>query len=321
MKLLLILVLLPVAAAAAQTPARSSYAQSWDELLHRAADNHAPAPEEIAAAGSPATQPDAKAVAEALPSIRKALLYADPTIRAYALTALNGLEIPSPAPETSAKPAATAPEVAAASAPPKPDPAPTGPGTYSSEVRKALSPAIPDIANNLTDDLATNRILAAADLAGFAPDPPPSIFPPLLSYLKRDDGIGPTGAAVVDDLLQFSPIAPATASALVSYLRRSDQTADSRSSLIDSVAGHANQSQQVDKALLAYLNTDDPSVRARLILSLPQLDLAPEVFADTRSQISVLATDNQENLQVVNAAKAVATCWTGTRMPSGCPVY
>ena len=83
----------------------------------------------------------------------------------------------------------------------------------------------------------------------------------------------------------------------------------------------AHQSQTLNKSLLNYINSDDDSLRARVILSLPQLDLAADVFADMQSRVSVLAANTSENLQVVTAAKAVTGCWSETKMTSGCPKY
>ena len=300
---------------------KSTYAQTWDDMLHRAEGSHSPTPEEITAAGSPAEQPTTDFVLQALPAIHKALTHPDTAVRAYALTALTGLELSPPVPDGSAATSSSSsskpsPEVLFS----RPDLPPVSP-LFKPAVATVLSPIIPDLGKELADESATNRILAAGILGAFAPSPPASVFPPLLAYLKRENGIGPAASAVVDDLLSYTPISDETASALIRYLRRSDQTADSRSSLIDSVANHANQSQAINKALLAYLNAEEPNVRARLILVLPELDLAPEVFADARARVSILASNNQENLQVVNAAKTVSTCWTATRMPSGCPVY
>lgn len=320
MKLLATACLLLVLPATAQQ-GKSTYAQTWDDMLHRAEGNHSPTLEEIIIAESPAEPPTANSVTEALPVIHKALTSSDVAVRTYALTALTGLELPPSAPEMAA--------TAAASSSSKPDTevvslksnVPQSNSLFRSEIATVLIPLIPDLGRELADDLATNRILAAGLLGGFAPSPPTSVFTPLLAYLKRDDGVGPAASAIVDNLLLFTPISDETASALIRYLRRSDQSADSRSGLIDSIASHVNQNQAVNKALLAYLNTDEPSIRARLILSLPQLDLAPDVFADARARVSILASNNQENLQVVNAAKAVSACWTATRMLSGCPVY
>ena len=43
-------------------------------------------------------------------------------------------------------------------------------------------------------------------LGGFTPDPPASVYAPLLAFLKRDDAPGPIGLAVVTDLLQIGPV-------------------------------------------------------------------------------------------------------------------
>lgn len=202
------------------------------------------------------------------------------------------------------------------------DPAtPAAPIAYKSEFQKILTPAIPKIAAHLTDESQGDRILTAAILGGFSPDPPASIYPPLFAYLKRDDGVGTVGQAVVEDILQLGPIHDDAAAAIISYLHRPDQTSDSRSNLVEAIATHPFQSQSVNKVLLGYLDSDDPSLRARLILSLPQLDLAPDVFTETRERVTQLTANDQESLAVVNAAKSVATCWTAVKMASGCPVY
>ncbi len=103
------------------------------------------------------------------------------------------------------------------------------------------------------------------------------------------------------------------------------RTPSSRSDLVDAIASKPNQSQSLNKTLLIYLSSDDPSLRARVILSLPQLDLAPDVFADTKANIAQIAgfdpSGGQENLQVITAAKSISTCWTATRMTTGCPAY
>lgn len=326
-----VLFLLTACMATAMLPAQgvadqssAAYPASWADLLHRAGNGHSPTPEEIAAAGSPVTQPDGKSVKAAVPLIRNALAYPDAQVRAFALAALIGLQVPPTSAEE--KPVTPIGDQAAPQAAvqavvgPKSD-APTAPPTaFRLDIAVALAPILPELGKELTDDVSTNRILAATALSGFASKPPDGIDVPLLAYLRRDDGTGPVGVAVVDDLLLLGPLSTEAASGIIRYLRRTDQTADTRSSLIESVAGHSNQNQSVDQALVAYLSTDDPAVRARLILSLPQLDLAPDVFADTRSRVSILAADDQENPQVIRAAKAVVPCWTATRMSTGCPV-
>jgi hypothetical protein len=147
------------------------------------------------------------------------------------------------------------------------------------------------------------------------------VYPPLLAYLKRDDATGAVALAVVNDLLQIGPVSDATAAEIARYLRRTDLTPDAQANLVEAIAGRPNQNQAVDKALLSYLDSDDASLRARVILSLPQLDLAPELFADTKARVAAIASGGQDSLAVVNAAKAVAGCWTQVKMTTGCPQY
>ena len=263
---------------------------------------HSPTVDDIAAMATLQPRPDAAGVQAAIPYLLKALGSPDIPLRSFALTALSGLQSP---PETI--PPATPP--------------PNAPISFKPDIAKQLTPIIPQIATHLTDESQPDRLLTAAVLGGFTPNAPASVFPPLLAFLKRDDAIGVVGLAVITDLLQFSPIADDTAAAIIRYLRRSDQTSESRSNLVDAIASNPRQSQSIDKALLTYLDSDDDSLRARVILSLPQLDLAPDVFADMQSRVSVLAANSSENLQVVTAAKSVTTCWTATKMPAGCPAY
>ena len=295
-----------------------SLASRLDTVLQREAAGHSPTPEEIAGFDPLDPTPTAAALTEALPLILKALQNPDSAVRQLALAALGGLQISAAAtqtlPTTSSEPVTTAG-----------NPTPAGPATYKPDLAKVLTPAIPTIAAHLTDDSTPNRLQAAIDLGGFTPDPPASIYPPLLAYLKRDDAISTVGQMVVSALLQLGPVSDATADAISHFLRRSDQTASSRSDLVDAIASKPNQSQSLNKTLLTYLASDDPSLRARVILSLPQLDLAPDVFAETKAQIAQIAAfdpaGGQENLQVITAAKAVSTCWTATRMSTGCPAY
>ena len=289
------------------------------EVLTRSANGHSPTSQEIAAAGADLVF-DSAAVQEARPLLAKALDNTDVPVRTFALTLLIGLES-SPAAAENAPSAAAAADAGTANPTAVPVPPLIGPSSYRLDVQKALAPVIPQIAARLTDESQGNRILAAGVLGAFTPDPPAATYAPLLGYLKRDDAISQVGKAVVDDLLQFGPLSEEIANAIARFLRRSDQTADSRSDIIDAIASHSHQSQALNKAVLVYLDTDDPTVRARLILSLPQLDLAPQAFADTRSRVSQLAANSSENLQVINAAKAVTSCWTATKMTTGCPVY
>lgn len=318
--------------AQAQTPSAPSLAFRVNDVLHAIESGHSFSAGELDTATTLPSPPTPAEVKEALPPLEKALESKDPDARTFALTLLAALESPAPAATAEAMPPIETSPGAASPADPQPPaaaeptttPQPAGSPTFKPELAQVLTPAIPRIASCLADDAQATRLLAANVLAGFAPEPPASIFAPLLAYLKRDDGVGPTGVAVVGDLLQFTPISPATAAALSTYLRRSDQTADTRANLVESIASHANQSQAVDATLLLYLSSDDNGLRARLILSLPQLDLAPDAFAETRARVTQLAAldaaSGQENLQVVRAAQSVASCWTKTRM-LGCPAY
>ncbi len=133
------------------------------------------------------------------------------------------------------------------------------------------------------------------------------MFPPLYAYLQRDDAIAGVGQNVVQDLLSSRPLSMDSAVAIGRYLRRRDQTPSSRVNLVDALSTSPNQSQPLNKTLLEYLDADDSSLRARLILSLPQLDLAPDVFADTRARVHTLAENANESLQVVNCRQGRRT--------------
>ena len=288
---------------------KSPFAGLIAEYLRRDASGHSPSTDEISAMESLQPQPDAASIAEAMPYLLKALANPDIPLHSFALTAIAGLQ--SPAPEAAAG-SPTDANASASAAPP----------LYKGDVARALAPYITQIASHLTsEESQQNRLLAASILGGFTPNPPAAVYPPLLTYLKRDDAIGAVGQAVVSDLLQIAPVSDETAEVVGRYLRRSDQDSDSRANLADMIASKPNQSRAVNKVLLQYLYSDDNSLRARVILSLPQLDLAADVFADTKSRIDRIASDPSENLQVVTAAKSVTTCWNEVKMASGCPVY
>jgi hypothetical protein len=295
--------------------AKPNLVAQMQEMLQRSASGHSPTTEEIQAVeGAPGlTDP---AVAKALvPLLTQALANSDAAMRGYALAMLVGMqslpEAPAadgtvPAPATKAAPGTT----------------PTaGPAAYKADVAEALVPAVAAIAARLTDDDPQNRGLTATVLGGFSPDPPPAVYPPLLTYLKRDDATGAVALAVVTDLLQIGPVSDETAAEIARYLRRTDLTPDAQANLVEAIAGRPNQNQAVDKALLSYLDSDDANLRARVILSLPQLNLAPELFADTKARVAGIASGGQDSLADVNAAKAVARCWTQVKMTTGCPQY
>ena len=284
---------------------QSPFAGLIAEYLRRDANGHSPTPDEISAMGSLQPQPDAASVREAMPYLLKALDNPDIPLHTFALTAIVGLQSP-------------APDAASSEATSKP----TAQQLYKPDIAKALTPFIPQLAAHLTsEESPENRLLAVAILGGFMPNPPAAVYSPLIAYLKRDDAISPVGLSVVTDLMQFSPVTEDTAAAVIRYLRRSDQTSDSRSNLVDMIAANANQSQAVNKALVDYLNSDDNGLRARVILSLPQMDLSADVFADTKSRIDRIVSDPNENLQVVTAAKSIASCWNAVKMASVCPLY
>lgn len=310
------LAMLGVAVAQEDAPvaaAGPTIAQQMKEMMGRS--GHSPTPDEIRAVESEPGVADAGVAKEAVPSLTKALADPDAAMREFGLAMLVGMQS---LPDTAAPATtdATAAKKAGAAAV-----TPVGPGAYKGDVGKALAGMIPAIAARLTDDDPENRALAATVLGGFAPDPPAAVFPPLLAYLKRDDAIGAVGLAVIGDLLQFGTVNDETAAAIGKYLRREDQTSASKTELVEAIAAKPIQSQAVNKALLSYLDSDDASLRARVILSLPQLDLAADVFAQTQVRVSDLASGGQDSLQVVNAAKAVTGCWTAVKMTTGCPVY
>ncbi len=310
----LLTVLLAIGSLRAQQPSpQSPFAGLIAEYLRQDASGHSPSPDDIAAMANLQPPPNPAGIREALPLLLKALDNPDTRLRSFALSALLGLLTPTP---LTSNPAQTASDPS-----PNPSPIHATPPAYSPEVQKILTPAIPQIAAHLTEETADNRLLAAAILGSFAPVPPPTVYPPLFAFLKRDDAIGPVGLAVTSSLLQFSPITADSEAAIVHYLHRPDQTSDSRTNLVDTIAQKPVQSQVVDAALLTFLSSDNDSLRARVILSLPQLDLAPRVFTDTQSRISQLAANQSENLQVVTAAKNVTACWTATKMTTGCPAY
>jgi hypothetical protein len=305
LKLLLLLVF--AAAAAAQDA--PTLAARTATVLQRESGGHSPTDDDINAAGSITPAPTADQVREALPNLVKLLASTDGPARTYALSLIIGLQ------NSADRLAADA--VPAAGAAPAPAPVATG---FSADISKILSPAIPQIAAHLTDEVIPNPSLAATALGGFLKDTPPAVFPPLYKYLQRDDAIAGVGLNVVQDLLGYGPLTIETAVAIGRYLRRRDQTSSSRANLVDALSSSPNQSQPLNKTLLEYLSSDDDSLRARLVLSLPQLDLAPDVFADTKAKVTGLAENRNENLQVVNAAKAVAPCWTAPKTPN-CPNY
>jgi hypothetical protein len=284
---------------------QSPFAALISIYLTRDASGHSPTADDISAMATLTPTPAPDAVREAIPLLLKALDNPDIPLHTFALTALTGLQTPATTTPTQTP---TLPG------------APPPPLNYKPEIARLLAPIVPQISTHLTEDSQPDRLLTAAILGGFTPDPPAAVFPPLIAFLKRDDAISPVGLAVVTALLQLGP-SDDSVTAITRYLRRPDQTSDSRTNLTDLIASNPHQSQAINKALLTYLDTDDNSLRARVILSLPQLDLAPEQFRDMQSYVLQLTANTSENLQVITAAKAVSPCWTAVKMPTGCPVY
>lgn len=307
--LLLAAVQIPGQTRAAAVPApgaATQLAQSIHQVLVRSTDGHSPTDEEIAAVASFNPAPGVADVEAALPYLQQAISNPDLPVRLFALTALAGIEV---APQT------------AASVPPAADAGSSLPAAYKPEVATLLTPLIPLMATHLTEESEAARALTVTILAGFTPNPPPSVYTPLYAYLRRDEAVGQVGTAVVQALLHLGPVSAESASAVAHFLLRSDQTPDSRANLVDTIASEPNQSRVLNKSLLSYMDGDDATLEARIILSLPALDLSPEVFADMQARVATLAADTGQNLQVTDAAKAVQPCWTSVKMASGCPRY
>lgn len=317
--------------AAAQAPDGSnakppSQDLQMKDMLTRAGSGHSPTPEEVRAVEAMPGLSDAKIAGDLQPLLQKALSNPDTAVRAFALAMLIGMQsLPdqaSPAPAMAKSPAGEAPATTAPSLVRSGSLiAATGPAAYEAKIAQALTPLVPAVGHELTDDNADNRLLAANVLGGFIPQPPGAVYPLLLAYLKRDDAIGPVGLAVAGDLLQMGPLSEAQAQTIVRFLVRSDQTADTRANLVDAIASKVYQNKLVDTALLSYLDGDDDSLRARVILSLPLLDLTPEVYGAMKAKVDAFATGTQENPQVITAAKSVSPCWTQVKMAAGCPIY
>jgi len=283
-----------------------------NEILDRAASGHSPANEEILAAENDSGLTSGDIATALVPLLKRALSHPDAAVRQYGLALLVGIQaLPDAKITQTDRPAG---KLSAA------DPSQGMSARYQADVAKALVPLIQILASRLTDDRFDNRELAATDLGGFAPNPPPSIFQPLLAFLQRDDAVGSVGLAVVSDLLNFGAVDAATADGITLYLQRTDQTAESRASLVEAIASKPNQSQKVNQSLTSFLDSDDPKLRARLILSLPSLDLSFDSFTQLKARVGeIAAVGSQDNPEVVSAARAVAVCWTVVKMEKGCP--
>lgn len=282
------------------------------EILDRAASGHSPTNEEIMAAENDPGLTSGDVATALVPLLKRALSHPDAAVRQYGLAMLVGIQ-------TLPDAKITQPERPAGKSP-TPDPSQGMSARYQADVAKALVPLIRILGSRLTDERFDNRELAATDLGGFAPNPPPSIFQPLLAFLQRDDAVGSVGLAVVSDLLNFGPVNAMTADAITLYLQRTDQTAESRASLVEAIASKLNQSQKVNQALTSFLDSGDPNLRARVILALPGLDLSGDSFARLKARVGELAAvGSQDNPEVVSAARAITACWTLVKMEKGCP--
>lgn len=325
----LAVVVLGLGFACAQDMEQPTVVAQMTDMLTRAGSGHSPTADEIRAVEAMPGLTDAKMAKAVEPLLTKALANPDAAVRGYGLAMLMGLQaLPDPMPPLSsadgsapAAQAATPPSGAKLAQKNDSLSATAGPAAYKGDVGKVLVPLIPAIGRELVDDDAENRLMAANALGGFMPDPPSSVYAPLLAFLKRDDAVGPVGLAVVGDLLQLGPLSDDKADAIVRYLRRSDQTPDEQANLVEAIASKANQNKIIDKTVVSYMDADDATLRARVILSLPALDLSAETFADTKSKVDGIASGGQENPQVVSAAKAVTGCWTQVKMTAGCPTY
>ena len=174
----------------AQPAPQSPFAALISIYLARDASGHSPTPDDISAMATLTPAPAPDAVREAIPLLLKALDNPDIPLHTFALTALTGLQTPATATPTQT---ATLPG------------APPPPLNYKPEIARLLAPIVPQISTHLTEDSQPDRLLTATILGGFTPDPTPTVFPPLIAFLKRDDAISPVGLAVVTALLQLGP--------------------------------------------------------------------------------------------------------------------
>lgn len=278
--------------------AQDSLASRTAAVIAREASGHSPTDDDINTANQLSATPDE--LRKALPNLIQLLQSTDGPARTYALSILIGLQTPAVKATQETAPQAS-----------------TG---YSSDVGQVLAPAISQVAKLLTDDAIPNPSLAANVLGGFTKDTPTTVFPPLYAYLQRDGAVAGVGFEVVEALLKLGPLSMDSAVAIGRYVRRRDQTASSRANLVDAISTSPNQSQPLNKTLLEYLSSDNSSLRARLILSLPMLDLAPDVYTEAHARVAALADNIGESLEVSSAAKSIVTCWTAPKTPN-CPTY
>ena len=305
--------------AAVQEKPQSTLVAQLTEMLVRAGGGHSPTADEIRAVEGMPGLSDAESAKEVEPLILKALSNPDAAVRRYALAMLVGMQSLPDAPAAGTKSeSSTTPIENPEKDIEKVSP---GPSAYQINVSKALAPLIPTVGKALVEEDLENRMMAADVLGGFSPDPPATVYAPLLGYLIRDDAVGAIGQGVVSDLLQIRTLSDDRAQVIAAYLRRSDQTPNSRADLVEMIASKKAQNRIVDKAVVGYLQSDDASLRARVILSLPALDLSAEQFAETKAKVDGIAASGQDDLQVVSAARAITGCWVQVKMAAGCPKY
>lgn len=266
--------------------------------LARSTSGHSPTSDQILAVESQAGLKDGAKALMLLPLLERALTNPDAAVRQYALAMLVGVQ---------ALPESSKPETISAP-------------SFEANVAKTLAPLVPLLIGRLTDDREENRELAATDLGGFAPVPPPSIAPALRLYLKRDDAIGAVGLALTSDLLAFGPLTQQTTSALIDYVRRPDQTAEFLTGLVERIAASPSQSKALNESLIPLIDSPAAGLRARLIFALPQLDLSADVFARLHEKVKeIAAVGSDQGDAVVAAARAIDNCWSQVRMVKGCP--
>jgi HEAT repeat protein len=183
-----------------------------------------------------------------------------------------------------------------------------------------LEPEIPRIASHLADDDTHIRNTTASVLGGFVTKPPDAVFVPLVTYLKREDAVGPVGSSVVFDLLRLGPQRPAVVAAIIAFISRPDQTPDCLISSIDAIAHAQTHSEEIDTAAAHNLDIPKAAVRIAVIHDLPQLQLSDEVFIAIQTRLRQIAANDQEDPAVRAAANTILPCWVNDRHKP-CPAF
>ena len=183
-----------------------------------------------------------------------------------------------------------------------------------------LEPEIPRIAAHLADDDTHIRSTTASVLGGFVIKPPDAVFAPLVTYLKREDAVGPVGSSVVFDLVRLGPQRPAVAAAIIAFISRPDQTPDCLISSIDAIAHAQTHSEEIDTAAAHNLDIPKAAVRIAVIRDLPELQLPDEVFVATQTHLRQIVANDQEDPAVRAAANTILPCWVNDRHKP-CPTF